>query len=413
MKWKQRVAVVVMSGMVGCSGGGSANKGKIERFALDGDSGIPAAVRVSGAGLIHTTQLFPQLDGGGGKEISTIDQLSGLLAELETILKEHGVGVEKLVKLNLYVRDSGDCIEVRSVVGKWFEQRPKPALTVIPTPQARPGVKVTLDAVAMAMAPASDKPEGVEIWSDLAVEKGRTFGGEALAAVSGPESQLIYVSGRASKADNLRAGTKGTMEELMSVLQFLGAGSEHVVQIKAFLNPMTEAAFAAGEIQSFFEKGDRPPVVMVEWTSTSLPTEIELIAAIPGEKEAVSEVVYITPPGDKPSPVYSKVAVVKGNDIVYIGEMVGDAKTAADVEVKTLYDRMQEAAEAAGSDFQHLVKATYYFSDEEVSKELNTFRPKVYDPKRPPAASKISLQDIGLPDRGMLIDMVAVPAPGK
>jgi len=218
---------------------------------------------------------------------------------------------------------------------------------------------------------------------------------------------LIYVSGRAAKADDLRAGTKGTMEELMEVLQFLGAGPEQVLQIKAFVNSIEEAAFAAEEIQSFFEEGDRPPVVMVEWTSTSLPTEIELIAAIPGEGEEVAEVVYVRPPGD------SKVAVVKGGDIVYIGALAGDAKVGADVEVKTLYARMQQAAEAAGSDFKHLVKATYYFSEGEVSKELNTLRPTLYDPKRPPAASKIGVQDIGLPDRGMLIDMVAVPAPGK
>lgn len=410
MKWKKWVVAVLVSGIVGCSGGSSGDTGKIERFVVDGDSGIPAAVRVSGAGLIHTTQLFPKI-AGGEKEVATVAQLGALLSELEAILKEHGGGVEKLVKLNLYVSDPGEGVEVRSVVGKWFGQRPKPAITVVPTPLPRLGAKVALDAVAMA--PSSDKLDGVEIWSDLAVEKGRTFGGEALAAVSGPESQLIYVSGRAAKADDLRAGTKGTMEELMSVLQFLGAGPEHVVQIKAFLNPMEEAAFAAEEIQSFFEEGDRPPVVMVEWTSTSLPTEIELIAAIPGEGEEVTEVVYITPPGDKPSPVYSKVAVVKGNDMVHIGEMAGDAKVAADVEVKTLYARMQQAVEAAGSDFRHLVKATYYFSEGEVSKELNTLRPTVYDPKRPPAASKIGVQNIGLPDRGMLIDMIAVPVPGK
>jgi enamine deaminase RidA (YjgF/YER057c/UK114 family) len=411
MKWKQWLVVVLILGIVGCSGGGSGDTGKIERFAVDGDSGIPAAVRVSGAGLIHTTQLFPKIEGREGKEDSAVEQLGALLSELETILKEHGSGVEKLAKLNLYVSDPGDGVEVRRVVGKWFGQRPKPAITVVPTALPRLRAKVALDAVAMA--PSSDKLDGVEVWSDLAVEKSRTFGGEALAAVCGPESQLIYVSGRAAKAGDLRTGTKGTMEELMSVLQFLGAGPGHVVQIKAFLNPMTEAAFAAEEIQSFFEEGDRPPVVMVEWTSPSLPTEIELIAAIPGEGEEVTEVVYITPPGDKPSPVYSKVAVVKGNDMVYIGEMSGEAKVAADVEVKTLYARMQQAVEAAGSDFRHLVKATYYFSDEEVSKELNTLRPTVYDPKRPPAASKIGVQNIGLPDRGMLIDMVAVPVPGK
>ncbi len=409
MKWKQCLSVGLMLGMVACSGGGIAGSGKIERFGVDEDSGIPAAVRVSGTGLVHTTQLFPE--GAGGGEMSLVEQVGVLLAELESILKKHGVGVEDVAKLNLYVSDPGDGVEVRSLVGRWFGQRAKPALTVVPTRLPRPGAKVALDAVAMA--PASAQLEGVGLWSDLQVGKGRTFGGEALAAVSAQGSQLIYVSGRAAKAGDLRAGTKGTMGELMAVLQFLGAGPEQVLQIKAFVNPMEEAAFAAEEIQSFFEEGDRPPVVMVEWTSTSLPTEIELIAAIPGEGEEVGEVVYVTPPGDKASPVYSKVAVAKGDDIVYIGALAGDAKVGAAAEVNTLYERMQRVAAAAGSDFRHLVKATYYYSEAGVSKELNTLRPTVYDPKRPPAASKVGLRDIGLPDRGMLIDMVAVPAAGK
>jgi enamine deaminase RidA (YjgF/YER057c/UK114 family) len=64
---------------------------------------------------------------------------------------------------------------------------------------------------------------------------------------------------------------------------------------------------------------------------------------------------------------------------------------------------------AAGSDFQHLVKATYYVSDSEASKELNNLRPKVYEAEKPPAASKVSLKDIGAPGRGLLVDMIAAP----
>ena len=158
---------------------------------------------------------------------------------------------------------------------------------------------------------------------------------------------------------------------------------------------MSEAAFAAEAIQSFFKEGDRPPVVMVEWTSSSYPTEIEMIAAIPDRAEEKELVKYVTPPGDKASPVYSRVAVLREQELVYMGEMTGGTELSPGEEVKTLFDRMKQAAEASGSDFRHLVKATYYVSDAEVSKELNVFRPTVYDPQRPPTASKISVKDIG------------------
>ena len=407
MRWNQVMASVLILAAAGCSGGNKESGVKIKRFMEDKGTGFPASVRVDEGLLIHTTQLFPKMIAGEKQEFSTTDQLVELLGELDSILKEHGSGVEKVAKLNLYVRDPVDCAEVRNQVTVWYGERQKPAITVIATPLPRPAAKVALDAVAVVAD--SEIPVEVEIWSDLAPEKGRTFGGEALAAVGGLKSDLVYISGRASKADDLGTGTKETVEQLMSVLQILGGEPEHVVQIKAFLNPMSEAAFAAEAIQSFFEEGDRPPVVMVEWTSSSYPTEIEMIAAIPQRESQTDSVLYMTPPWDKSSPVYSKVAVLKDHDIIYIGEMIGDAEVAADVEVKTLYDHMQQAVEAAGSDFRHLVKATYYFTDSDVSKELNTFRPTVYDPKRPPTASKISLKDIGVPDRGMLIDMIAVP----
>ncbi len=408
MKWNQVITIVLMLAVVGCSGENVMKQTMLERFLVDEDSGFPASVRVTGGVLIHTTQLFPPMTSDGKEKSTTADQLSGLLSELDLILKEHNSGLEWVAKLNLYVSDPGDCDEVRKLVGKWYKERRRPAITVVSTSLPRSAAKVALDAVAVVEK--SEKPGGVEIWSDFASERGRTYGGEALAAVAGSKTDLVYISGRASKADDLAAGTKGTVEELMSVLKILGAGPKNVIQIKAFLNPMSEAAFAAEAIQSFFEEGDRPPVVMVEWTSSSYPTEIEIIAAIPERDSATDAVMYMTPPWDKSSPVYSKVAVLKDHDIIYIGEMVGDAEVAADVEVKTLYDHMQQAVEAAGSDFRHLVKATYYFTDPAVSKELNTFRPTVYDPKRPPTASKISLKDIGVAGRGMLIDMIAVPA---
>ncbi|MFK5923581.1 MAG: Rid family hydrolase [Verrucomicrobiota bacterium] len=410
---RNAVWAVLILMLTGCSGDGGGEEAaeaiSIEYFLQDKSTGIPVAVKVSGGVLVHTTQLFPVLDPKSSGSSTLQGQVDSLLNELEGILKEHGGGsVDQVVKLNVYVSAAGDCEKVEKLLVTWFAKHPMPALTLIVTPLARPGALVALDAVAVIVD--SDTPKGVEMWSDLHAIKGRTFGGEALAAVSGHKTDLVYISGRASKADDLGEATQATMEQLISVLQMLGGNAESVVQVKVFLKPMHKAVFAAEAIQNFFEKMDRPPVVMVEWESSSYPTEIEVVAAIPNRRGEGNKVMYMTPPGDKPSPVYSKVVVVREHDLIYVGGGVGDPGEDAEDEVKTLYDRMGKAVEAAGGDFNHLVKATYYVSNPEVSKALNELRPKVYDAKRPPAASKVTLKEIGVADRGILIDMIAVPA---
>ena len=62
-----------------------------------------------------------------------------------------------------------------------------------------------------------------------------------------------------------------------------------------------------------------------------------------------------------------------------------------------------------GSDFRHLVKATYLHEDDGTSTALNDLRPNYYDPERPPAASKANIAGTGDPTLGMVVDMIAVP----
>ena len=63
-----------------------------------------------------------------------------------------------------------------------------------------------------------------------------------------------------------------------------------------------------------------------------------------------------------------------------------------------------------GSDFRHLAKATYYVSNADASGKLNQLRPTIYDPARPPSASKAMVQGVAMPDRTITIDMIAAPA---
>jgi len=73
-----------------------------------------------------------------------------------------------------------------------------------------------------------------------------------------------------------------------------------------------------------------------------------------------------------------------------------------------MFDSLRHVLEPWRSDFQHLIKATYFVSLPEVSAKLNELRPRYYDPRRPPSASKAMVPGIGLPGASISMDMIAV-----
>ena len=56
---------------------------------------------------------------------------------------------------------------------------------------------------------------------------------------------------------------------------------------------------------------------------------------------------------------------------------------------------------------EHLVKATYYVTDENASSELNKIRPEFFNPQRPPAASKAKVKGLGVEGRSVMVEMIA------
>jgi enamine deaminase RidA (YjgF/YER057c/UK114 family) len=157
-----------------------------------------------------------------------------------------------------------------------------------------------------------------------------------------------------------------------------------------------------------------PPLVHVEWTNSS-PIEIELVAFAPAGKleppagdGAAETVRYLTPPWLKSSPVFSRAAIVDGGTLIYTRSLRGRRPASGEDQVRDIFAQLKALTESSGSDLAHLVKATYYVSDEDASAKLNTVRPEIYDPRRPPAASKAGVAGVGDLQRGIAIDMIAV-----
>ncbi len=359
--------------------------GPISHYDSD-PSGASRAVRVKRGGLAHTS-MFTVSESKPGEE------MAALISQIEEVAKELGSDFSGVAKLNLFVADESPALldQIKAQLVNSWPAGKRPALTVIPTPLPE-NAKIAGDAV-------------IHVESDPM--KIKRIEGKAAVMPSGRD--MIYISGRAASGE-LPEATSGTMEQLFAVLEHLSASRKDVIQVKAFIRPMSGWEIVKEEIEKSFGDAPVPPLVFVEWSSSSRATEIELIAAAPDRADTKMSVSYFTPPGEKSSPVYSRVARVYSDEIVYISGTTAPAAESPEEEVNGVFQTLKSSAEKAGSGLLHFVKATYYVSDATVSAKFNELRPEYYDPERPPAASKVAVPTVGPAGRGLLVDMVAVPA---
>ena len=197
------------------------------------------------------------------------------------------------------------------------------------------------------------------------------------------------------------------MVQLKDTLAFLGLGLEHVIHVKSFMQPIAEMDAAEKQIVEFFG-GNAPPMAFTEWSSSN-PIEIEIIATSPGES-ASTPLEYLTPLGDEASPVFSRIAKVYHPSTIYVSGLWGDEGASSEQQIYSIFAALKKVLGETDSDLNHLVKATYYPATDDPSAKLNLIRPKYYDPKRPPAASKALVAGTGFAGRTITLDMIAVPA---
>jgi enamine deaminase RidA (YjgF/YER057c/UK114 family) len=330
-----------------------------------GSDGTTAAVIVEGRALAHSGQAFA----------TDCDELfHGLPPKYRS----------NIVKLNVYAKDVGAADAARQSIKRQYPTNP-PAAAFVVGQLADPKATLGMDMVYAV------PPDG-EYSHTLRANGSR-----------------VYVSGQAEKGATPAEAARNTLASLKKTLAWLGCTPADVVQAKAFLKPITAANNVRTEFAALFEKGKAPPLIFVEWES-SLPVEIELIANAPTPKDAnPPPVEFLTPPRMTASPVYCRVARVNAPETIYINGLYS-AKTerAGPGEVPDVFALLRDVLKKSDSDFRHLVKATYYVSANDVSTALNELRPKFYDPKRPPAASKAMVAGVGMKDRSFTMDMIAV-----
>jgi enamine deaminase RidA (YjgF/YER057c/UK114 family) len=366
----------------------------LRRIGPDRDTGSSLAVVVDDVPLVQTTQLVPK------PGLAPAEQVEAVLDQLADALRHARTGPEKAVRLHFYAARDNVVPVIHETLAKRFARENQPAVTVVVGPAVREGVAVSLDAVAVAGV------RGVEGTVSKVLPPGWKPDREAPLAVldAGP---VYYISGQAERGKTLAESTRKTLAILDTTLTFLKCSRGEVAQVKAFVHPMKQADDVRKEIAAYFGKFPVPPVTLVEWTARD-SIEIEMVVADPaGRKKRPAAVEYLTPPGMTASPVFSRVARINHGKRVYTSGLVGVGKD-PEAEVKDVFAKLEGVLKKSGSDFKHLAKATYYVSTDDASKQLNLLRPRYYDPKHPPAASKAPVRGVGGKGSGLVLDMIAV-----
>jgi enamine deaminase RidA (YjgF/YER057c/UK114 family) len=369
----------------------------LRAIEADPGRGRAAAVVVEQGALVHSTLLSPldsqmRLRGAG----DAYAQAAYVLGTLDTALRAAGTGLDRLVRLHVYVADASVTPAIDRLLAERFGGPTQPAVTIVESRMPHAGVLVAMDAIAATPRQATaGTSERISV-----AGLPPTVGGGAHVAVQ-PDGPFVIVSGRAAPGE-FDAAVRATMEQLRGDLAGVGLGLDHVVQVKAFLGDMGKADQLQRLVAGTFQ-GTAPPQVVTEWRDASLPVEIEAVATAPGATPGADRVSFVEPILSR----YSRVARVLAGRPVFISGLTGaPAEPAA--QVRDVFAQLQRLLASAGSDMRHLVKATYYVSDQAADQEINTIRPSVYDAARPPAASKISVQGTGRAGKSAVIDMIAV-----
>lgn len=333
-------------------------------------------------GLIYTSQVF-SADQDGVKE-----QTKAILTELEKRIEASGGDTQRVARLNVAAVSEqavNGCLEA---IHAHYPEGGAPAVSFVVSRLPVSAALVGIDAVAVAK-------ESSKTVSIRAEETG-------WPTASQPRGPRAYISGQAEKADNPAEAAKKTIASLVETMKFLGAKPSDAVQAKCFLKPID----AVPEVVKEFDKVFGPnkiALVFVEWDS-SLPIEIELICSCPAGKDSPE---YLTPPGITASPVFARVVRTDGQYTIFTRMIVSEKEGDGATQVQSVFGQLNAILSKCGSNLEHLIKATYYVADNDVSQKLNQFRPVYYNPERPPAASKAVIAGVGINGRTLGVDMIA------
>jgi enamine deaminase RidA (YjgF/YER057c/UK114 family) len=272
-------------------------------------------------------------------------------------------------------------------------------MTAVLTPMPHRQALVAVDAIAVS----SEKGQTVALKRCEAVAGDKDFADAAVL----PPGGVAYLSGVPEESDVAVPAVTKSMSTLWRTLGQLKISAAQVVQLKVFLRPALAADEVSRRLKEFFPGQMTPPVVFVEW-SAAPQAEIELIAQLPPTDKPAQDLEYYNPPDTRPLPIFSRVALVRSQRQIYLAGLFAREAGNGEAQAGDVFAQLKTILDQTGSDLRHLVKASYYVCDPDAGRGYDIARPKVLDPKRPPAASLIMVHGVGKSGRTLTMDMIAV-----
>lgn len=369
---------------------------------VDPATGLATAVVVENKALAHTSQLLPVDLAGKVVGDSLAPQLAQAVKNTETVLGEVGSGLDQIARLNVYVASDALVAETAGLLKKHLGENAHPAVTFVVAKLSEASALVGLDAIASV----SDDRAPDHVLRHVSATLPALDGLAHVAVL--PKGRTLYVSGMSELGtQDQSVATTGTMKQLHGVLALNKIGPEHVVHLKAYMKPTGSVPVAEKAIAEFYPGAVAPPVTFVDWLN-DIPNEIEMIAWVPEGTESDDPVLHLWPADVTPSNVYCRYAIANSSTRIYTKGFTANSALDPAGQVHDIFAQLKAAIEPLGSDFRHMVKATYYVTADDTSTALNQIRPDYYDPQRPPAASKATVAGTGFADRGLVLDMIAV-----
>jgi enamine deaminase RidA (YjgF/YER057c/UK114 family) len=382
-----------------------AESGAVRHIEPDAETGFSLATVVGDVPLAFTNQLFPFDENGNiVGSLNATEQLNQVIKNAEIALKASGANFSNLVRINLYLKDDMMSEQVLERLKEILPDDSFPAITFISGGQARREALMSMDLVAVATEDVAG--ERVTLYQSEGI-----FGkpNRSQVAVLAP-GRKIFISGQAVPGEDLSDASHQTMRNLFATLAYLGAKAGDVVQVKAFFNPIDSARSVEEIIASFFRGREAPPVISVEWVSDPNRLEIELIASAEAHATTNNQAVsYYAPPWMTQATTFSRVVDIKSGGLFFTSGLYGEGED-DEMQARDIFKTIGIVLEKAGSNYDHLVKATYYPSSEEGRQGFVTVRPEFYNPEKPPAASLIRVQGTGRQDKSINVDLIgAIP----
>jgi enamine deaminase RidA (YjgF/YER057c/UK114 family) len=384
----------------------SAAGSAVQYLPLGAPEGMSQAVIVPSQPLLHTRQLLALDREGKLMGAGSVDQqIEQVLDNLHAVLTSAGSGLNQLVRLNVYSLAPATVGRVRELLSKRLAPGVRPTITAVLTPLPHRQALVAVDAVAVLAAPASDAASGPAV----ALQRCDAMAGDKDCADVGilPRGGIAYLSGAPAEGGLTTSAVGKSMAILSKTLAQLQLSAAHVVHLKVFLRPALSADEVRQELKRFFPGQITPPLVFVEWLAPP-PVEIELIAQLPGADTATPSVQYYNPPDVSPLQIFSRVALVRSDRQIYTSGLFARAAGRGDDQARDVFAQLQSILAETGSDLRHLVKATYYASDDEAARGFDRVRLALFAPDCPPAASKLMVHGVGQASRGLTMDLIAV-----